>query len=146
MSVADSLPALPILHGPHLKTEKPRPGLKRTPATWLYGVRLPSNLATAIDRAAAQMGVKAVDIIRTATAEFAEKYRLSSESTRTSQNLTDLPPPSLTAGPTAPYRVDPYRGNGGSDHQALMAVNRRNQSRKASGAQGERLIDKTPVR
>lgn len=47
---------------------------------------------------------------------------------------------------SAPREAPAYRGDGRSDHPALMRLNAKAVARKESGQAGERLSDTTPVR
>jgi len=128
-----------ILHGPGLAAVRPPNGIKQRPCTWTLGARVQANTVDAVERLARLKGCKPGDILRTALAEFLQKYAL----TEPVSHLTDQTPSQTI---TQPRTAKPYTGSGGSDQLNINAARTRQNARKANGQQGERLIDKSVVR
>ena len=112
----------------------------------MIAAQVNGEMADAITAWAAKTGTTQSDIIRTAISEFMQKYILEDVFDGvTSPRATSQPviesPPTASAPLPQPAQADRYRGNGKSDHAALMALRDRQAARKKSGQAGERLLD-----
>lgn len=94
-------------------------------------------MATAIDKLAAEKGVKACDIIRAGMAYFLNSLASASN---VSIDISSTADPTALAAPS-PVKVDRWRGNGRQDIGELRKVKARQAERNASGKAGERLQD-----
>lgn len=141
------MPSPAILHGPRLATSKPRLGEKRQPTTWPVAFRVHATMIDAAERLARELGCTKADVLRTAFVEFLAKYAGTETVNTPLTDNTHLTAPQTHSQPLSqPSKHTPYRGNGKSDHPALMALNARTADRKKTGQTGERLTDKSPVR
>lgn len=134
-----SAAGIQIVHGPQLKPEPEKPG-SRPPTTLNVGFRATISTIDRVAKAARAKGVLPADIWRSAVIAFLDQFELSAAAYGT-EPLAPAP-----SAPVQPMLVDAWRGNGKADFAGGQALQRRREQRKAQGAQGERVVDKTPTR
>ena len=122
----------PILYGPALEHAKPLPGRKRRPPTWAVSVRMSAAMTDKIELIARETDSHRADVVRTALAEYLQKY------TSATVEHIDAPKPHSIQ----PALHNPYHGSGKADLRALLGVNHRQAQRQREGKRDDmRMVD-----